>query len=354
MQQYKKFSTLILTLLATQAWSWGDIGHGAVGFIAEKNLTAKARLMIDEIVGPEPLAVSAVWPDQVRSDDRYKGPFAPYHFVEIPMGFRYDNMPEDFKVEASAHTILEQVPDLLIQKNGITRTQKMIVLRYLVHVVGDVHQPLHVGNGMDMGANLCDVKWTNPETGIEKVFNLHTVWDENLIQNIANDFARQNGSNTGQKRWFGYRELGEMLEKEFGSQPEYAYARVQSPVKSWYEESQTLHSVAYLDSQPVAKPEDRKYCKYRDRRTQQVVPGNYDARQIPALDADYLQKALPVIRQQIYKAGLRLAGVLNQAADAMETDPTRRAEQERQGRLTPERQKQLLKEIALKNHDHQD
>src|SRR6185437_16951518 len=150
----EKLVVIALALvLSNLAFAWGDLGHQAVGEIAERNLTPEAKKMVQSILGVEPMAVAATFPDKVRSDPRFKD-FTPYHFLEIPDGYDYENMPASERAEKDAHTIISQVPALL-KDPKVSRDRKMTLLRYLIHVVGDVHQPLHVGNARDMGANLC-------------------------------------------------------------------------------------------------------------------------------------------------------------------------------------------------------
>ncbi len=323
------------THLTPNAWSWGDIGHGAVGYIAEKNLTPAAQALVHKILGPEPLLISAVWPDHARSDPRFK-PFSSYHFVEIPEGTTYDKLSDAQKAPMSAHTIVSQVPQLLVG-NTINRDQKMILLRYLVHVVGDIHQPLHVGNGVDMGANLCDVKWTDPQSGQLRSLNLHTVWDENLILNIADEFQKSSGVATGGKRWFGDKEMGDVALAFTEKEITYASANA-GDLLSWYAETRALHSLVYPDATPVKEPAERSYCKMVHPESKKIVDGNYKADKVPTLEDSYVQRALPIIKKQIALGGYRLAGILNKVAESANIKP-----------LKKDTQKNLLDKILIKN-----
>ncbi len=311
---------LIPFLFQSQAWAWGDIGHGAIGYIAESLLTSQGKSFVFLQLGHDPLSVAAVFPDQVRSDDRFKS-FAPYHFLEIPRGYTFATLPKELRAEKDAHTIISKAPDLLSIRNPpLSPPHQAVLFKYLVHLVGDVHQPLHVGNGRDRGANLCQVKWENPKTGKTVATNLHTAWDENLISNIQFEFEKSATLAPGQKRWFGYRELGDLIMAEVKAgtlQVNFAKVSADAP-EVWYSESQALHDVAYPGGNKIA-PEDRLYCKIVDPQTGKVVNGKFDETQIPTLDAAFAAQALPVIKSQILKAGYRLADMINKmgAKDAL-------------------------------------
>jgi len=307
----KAASILGFVFHAAQAWAWGDLGHSTVGYIAEYKLTKKAKNMIYKILGPEPLAVSAVFPDHVRSDNRYNA-FSNYHFLEIKLGKKFSDLSPSDRAEKDADTLISRAPALLFDP-ALNREQKMILLRYLVHLVGDVHQPLHIGNGLDRGGNLCDVRWTHPVTGKTETDNLHSFWDDKIMSFIENDF--QKGSGQAKKLWFGYREFGDLLLKENQSQSaEISFDKVIKDQPSvWYTESQKLHSVAYPNAAKVSA-KDRAFCKTIDENGK-VVNGIYNSAKIPTISKNFVKQATATVKKRILQAGFRLAGVLNQLAE---------------------------------------
>jgi len=289
------------------AWGWGDLGHQTVAEIAERRLSPNAKQFLLKIMGPEPLAAMATWPDQVRSDPRFK-PFAPYHFLEIRDGFTFYNTP---RAKKDSDTILRHAPRQIFS-NAVSAEQTRILMRYLVHLVGDVHQPLHIGNGIDMGANLCDVKFTSPLNGQQTVENLHSVWDENLFEHFEHQYRETRGPSTS-KRYFGYKEMSDRVERKYRKPGSFNAAIERaiefSPLDIWYEESRIHHRYAYPDSDA---PRDRRYCKQVDPFTGKVEAGAYDETQIPELSPQYVAQSLRVIEQRLYRGGLRLAFLLNQ------------------------------------------
>lgn len=297
-------------LSATQVWAWGDLGHSTVGYIADYKLTKKGKNLVYQILGPEPLAISAVFPDHVRSDNRYNN-FSLYHFLEIKLGKTFDDLKPSDRADKDSDVMISRVPPLLMDSQ-LTRDQKMILLRYLVHIVGDVHQPLHIGNGLDRGGNLCDVRWVHPVYERTEDDVLHSFWDDKIMMFIDKEFQQASGQK--KRLWFGYREFGDMILKENQNHEMVNYEKVIKDAPSvWYTESQELHPVVYPDSKTV-KPKDRLYCKTVDENGK-VVNGVYDATKIPLLDETYVKAAIPAVKKRILMAGFRLAGILNHLAE---------------------------------------
>lgn len=341
----RSFKTVFFGLVVTAraAFGWGDVGHSTVAEIAERFLDPATKQFLQSILGPEPLAVAAVWPDQVRSDARFKG-FAPYHFVEIVSGTQYKaGAPKN------GHTMLSQVPALL-KSASVSADRKRILLRYFIHVMGDVHQPLHVGNGIDMGANLCEVRWIEPESygkrhRTVRDLNLHTVWDENLIDVMKEEFrAREDAARRAkglppQKRWFGYFEFADWITGE--AKAKYSQSDLEAFVKGdlldWYAESRGLHNRVYPEKSFEPDPFKRKYCKVKNPANGKIENGAYDAKSIPTLDKAYADDKTALIRLQILKGGLRLAQKLKQIA-AGET-------------VTVENEADLIRSLLLVNPD---
>ena len=328
----KVFFIGLALLNCSQSFGWGNVGHGTVGEIAERYLGDEAKKLVQSILGPEPLAVSAIYPDEVRSDDRYKD-FAPYHFVEIPVGKDYAPI-----VPRDGNTIISKVPAMLTSSN-VSRERKMILLRYLVHVVGDVHQPLHVGNGVDMGANLCSVNWVEPSSYAKKPYkhfaNLHSVWDENIIDYMKHTYTSAPAKNgtPPPKRWFGYKELADWIIDE--AKPDLADPSFKdtNPL-TWYAEARALHAQVYPDKS--ADPAKHTYCKRVNAQSKKVENGIYDASTVPTLDEAYAKRSAPIIRAQLLKGGIRLAKLLNQIATG-------------QNSATAEKDIELLQSILIVN-----
>jgi len=171
-------TVIILSLLATmsfQAKAWGVLGHRIVGEIADAYLSAKAKAEIKKILGNESMAMSSNWADFIKSDTSYRYLYN-WHFINLDKGLSRE--------EVQAYLRTDTVTDVYTKINFLVRElkkktlaidKKRLYLRLLIHFVGDVHQPMHVGRKEDLGGNRIKVQWFNTPT------NLHAVWDESLV-----------------------------------------------------------------------------------------------------------------------------------------------------------------------------
>ena len=167
----KKVTFVIALFISFNAISWGLTGHRAIGEIAQNHLTGKTKKEIKRVFGHQSLAYNANWMDFIKSDSTYDY-MKPWHYATIP----------DDKTYAEAGTpkekdIIWAINDFTgqLKSDTLTLEEEQFALRVLIHLVGDIHQPLHVGNGEDRGGNDVKLKffWQNS--------NLHRVWDSGLI-----------------------------------------------------------------------------------------------------------------------------------------------------------------------------
>ena len=156
-----------------------------------------------------------------------------------------------------------------------------VLIRLLVHLVADAHQPLHVGNGKDYGGNVCYVRWFNSKW----TMNLHSVWDSKLIDAYK----------------LSYSEYVEYLNHV---KPNQLKKWQNSTVKEWLIESYRLHDAIYPMDKGVL-PSD--YCVKNRSMLQNL--------KVPSLGFAYQNRVRPILNQRLLQAGVRLAGVLNQVYD---------------------------------------
>jgi hypothetical protein len=156
--------------------AWGVLGHRIVGEIAEGYLTTNARKKVREILGTESIAMSSNWADFIKSDNSYRYLNA-WHYADMDSGLTFSQVKEYFQKDTAvdAYTKITFIVKEL-KKRNLPQDKKLFYLRLLIHFVGDVHQPLHVGRKSDMGGNNIKVSWFREQT------NLHSIWDSHLIE----------------------------------------------------------------------------------------------------------------------------------------------------------------------------
>lgn len=159
---------------ASQAMAWGQTGHRITGQIAELYLTPQAKQAIESILDNETLAEVSTYADDMRSnpDHFWQEVAGPFHYVKVPKGKVYSDVgaPE----QGDSFTALTQFTKTLKDKNA-SREDKQLALKMIVHIIGDLHQPLHAGDGTDRGGNDVKVNFFWEDS------NLHRVWDSGLI-----------------------------------------------------------------------------------------------------------------------------------------------------------------------------
>ena len=159
----------IFVLLGQSLFGWGNTGHRIVGKVAETYLTKNAKAQIKKLMGHHDLSRMSYWADHIKSDPDWKHA-NDWHWCTVPDGENY----EKGKHKGLAVEKVREFIDTLKKKRS-TKEEKQIALKFLIHLVGDLHQPLHVGNGDDRGGNSVRLKWFGEST------NLHSVWDSKLI-----------------------------------------------------------------------------------------------------------------------------------------------------------------------------
>ena len=242
------------------AFGWGPEGHSLVARLAAERLTPAAAAKVAEILGPGvTLASISSWADQVR---RARAESAPWHYIDIPINQPHLDMQRDCPKGACVVAKIEDLEKVLTNA-GTTPEQRKEALMFIVHFVGDMHQPLHCSDNKDKGGN--DVKLDF----FGKPSNLHSVWDSGLLGRMGDEDAMFITLN---------RDLTPQRTKKWG----------RGTVEDWAEQTH----------------------KAGQKTTYGKLPKAQDGGQIK-VDAKYEQIADPLIKHQLEKAGARLAMVLN-------------------------------------------
>ena len=175
-----KFSCIILVFLVSFSSvnasnpDWGATGHRTIGKIAEDYLKGKTIRKIAELLNGESLALVSTFGDDIKSDNRYRK-FNTWHYVNMPFGVKYEDSEKNPKGDLVAG--IEKCKEVILDETA-SKEDKVFYLKMLVHLIGDLHQPMHVGRAEDKGGNDIQVRWFNDGT------NLHRVWDSNMINHF--------------------------------------------------------------------------------------------------------------------------------------------------------------------------
>lgn len=168
----KQLILLLITLTPLQLLSWGQLGHRVVGQIAENQLDSNSLKQVKKLLSNESLAEASTWADFIKSDPKWKKA-NPWHYVTVTEGKTYKQMKKNKNgdvVWAINHFCKQ------LKNESTSKKEKQQALKFLIHFIGDIHQPLHVGIGHDRGGNEIKLEWFSENT------NLHRVWDEQLIK----------------------------------------------------------------------------------------------------------------------------------------------------------------------------
>lgn len=170
-------SIVLSFLITTYSYGWGQTGHRVVGSIAEFHLTKKARKNLKKILGNQSIAMAGNYMDEIKSDSTYDH-YKPWHYATIPDGKTYEEAgtPYEGDIIYAINLFIDE-----LKSKTFSSEDEAFALKCLIHLVADIHQPLHVGNGADRGGNdvRVDYFWRNS--------NLHRVWDTGIIdgQNLS-------------------------------------------------------------------------------------------------------------------------------------------------------------------------
>jgi len=238
--------------------SWGVIGHRAIGQIAENHLNPKAKAAVVRILGTESLAMVSTYPDEVRPYKQFAYT-APWHYVNLPDGLDYAQFSAQLKALDKPNIYKAMMQCIADLKNPAkTKEEHVFALKFLVHLVGDIHQPMHTGHSEDSGGN--DIKVTL----MRKEQNLHGLWDSGLI-NYAG---------------LSYLELAQACD-----------VAAKAEVKSWSKDD-------------VAKWAYESYAISRDLYAEAAKNSEFDY--------DYYPKHADIVKKRLAQAGIRLAAILNE------------------------------------------
>lgn len=257
MNKFLKLPWLLLVFVFTvslnlEALGWGATGHRAIAEIANRQLDRSTKKKIEALLGDSYIPLYATYADDVRSERENPLSRVP-HYVNMPFDQTYENAQKN--EDGDLVTVLEGMIATL-KDNSASKEDRQVALKFIIHLVADAHQPMHVGLAEDLGGNRVDVKWFGRET------NLHRLWDSDLI----------NHSN------LSYIELARFAD---------------SPANGELTGANNLSIIDWIDD------------------SQQYTKMIYDNLGDKSYGYDYYHQFSPILMAQIRKAGYHLGNMLN-------------------------------------------
>lgn len=258
----KALSLLVLPSLltgnilgSTLTLAWGQKGHDTTCAIAQNHLTQKALDEVTSLLDGKSMVYWANWLDNASNTPEYAYSKT-WHYKNIDLGETFESAPLEPKGDI-VRALGEQIAKL--KDESLSREEHQLALKMVIHLMGDVHQPMHMGRKLDLGGNKYIITYFNNQT------NLHSTWDSQLVESAH--------------KW-SHTEWVEEIDRLSKEEVE---AISKGDVKSWAKETYQLATKVYEGS-----PTDKK------------------------LSYDYIAKWTPVIEQQFLRGGIRLASILNE------------------------------------------
>lgn len=250
---------LVAISVGSHASAWGEEGHQIVGTIAMTRLTPQTRAAIIELLGNDDLAKAGLWADQIRGDSKYDWA-KPLHYVNAPRNENSIVLERDC---AKGECVVGAITRFLAVATDSTKPieERREALKFAIHFIGDLHQPLHAGYADDMGGNRIQVIAFG-----DKKTNLHALWDTVLIHHKS------------QGDWRG---LAKAIETDMPAKEVAQWEGNLDPL-AWGNESRAITRVIYNDL-----PADAK------------------------VGQQYYESNFPTVARRLAAGGVRLAAALN-------------------------------------------
>jgi nuclease S1 len=255
-------TAFLLLGLARPALAWGRMGHRASARLAEARLSPRAKAIIRDLLEPgESLADASTWADENSRDIRGSGG---WHFVNVPVSAEHYD-PRDCRRGGCVVSKIAEFRGALLDPHA-SRSQRRMALRFYVHLVQDLHQPMHVADRNDRGGNNLQLRYGRYDNT-----NLHQVWDSGLLSQ-------------------GFRNEGDLARQleVLADQPD-SGNWLKGRIEDWADESLAVGRRAYL------------------------IPGSTKTlRTGDSLGREYERANLPLVTERLARSGVRLASLLNE------------------------------------------
>jgi hypothetical protein len=304
--------SLLLIACCGTAFGWGCEGHQMVALIARAHLTPAAAAAVDKLLSQnpidpalnrfckdrpaDPMADASTWADDAKNTEKT----GVWHYVDIPLTVKGQTSLSPWcppiglatggKDRPGCVTNAIEYEWTILRDTAKSDTARATALRYVIHLVGDIHQPLHDSDNDDHGGNCTALRFYTEE----RPANLHAIWDYKLIQR---ELTIRKTNQT---------DFVAVLDQKFANRWQ-SWGETKTGAVEWAWESFALaKSVIYGDLKPpipVEAPNPQSDCSEEREKVAALHI---------AVDNAYFEQTIPVVREQLAKAGYRLAALLNQ------------------------------------------
>lgn len=262
----KRFTLILLAIMMlniTTAYGWGATGHDVVAAIAEQHLTPKAKRKINKLLDGKSIVYYSSWMDNIQNSPYWKNGYnktKTWHYANVDEGFTYQTMTKnpDGDVVSGLEMLTKEMTE---NYKNLTDSMRVDYLKMIVHMVGDLHCPMHAGRLSDRGGNGTKVKWFGQNT------SLHSVWDSKMI-----DSAR---------KWH-YSEWAEQLDR---TDRKYKKDIMKGSYEEWFNDTVENAAILYDYVEELGDT--------------------------PNLSYQFVYDFSPLLEEQLLNGGYRLAYVLN-------------------------------------------
>lgn len=277
---------VLLTFAARPSFGWWETGHRVVARIAALHLTPQARARVASILGvpdsleavADALANASTWADEVRAATKT----GEWHYVDLTIQDQKADFAKRCENDNCAPARIRLFAAQLAGGPKVEQWSDLDALRFVVHFVGDIHQPLHAASDADLGGNCVLL-----DPPVDTARNLHALWDGGILKEISDD-DRKLAADLDSSITAGHR----------------AKAWSKGDAVSWAWESHRLakryiYSQLHIPVEPALFP---KGCQDAPAAIREFKP---------IVDAAYIARMRPIVTSQLSKGGLRLAALLN-------------------------------------------
>lgn len=246
-------TTIFVFLIATQSFAWGQLGHYLIGYMAEKQMKRSVRKKVEKVLYPMSIGRSGTWMDEIKSDHAFDYANSWHYMTSIAGEYDESIQEKGGNVYAEINRIKNE-----LKQGNLAPEKEAEMLKMLIHLVEDIHQPLHVGTGEDRGGNDVKVEYFGRDT------NLHSVWDSGIIDGKS----------------MSYTEIGDELYRRLNKDLKKGYRA--GTMKDWLAEAVAARPAVYN------LPENRK------------------------ISYEYGYVNMPLLEERLIAASVRLAQILEE------------------------------------------